>query len=73
VKEATLIQMLNRIGDFFDAIPDRDQAMAGIADHVKKFWERSMRQQLEVMLAQPEHAEQIKPVIREALERFAWK
>jgi len=32
-----LIQMLNRIGDFFDAIPDREQAMAGIADHVKKF------------------------------------
>jgi len=73
VKEATLIEMLNRIGDFFEAIPDREAAMSGIADHVKKFWERSMRQQLSEMLAQPEHAEQIKPVIREALEKFAWR
>jgi len=73
VKEATLIQMLNRIGDFFEAIPDREQAMQGIADHVKKFWELRMRQQLQVMLAQPEHAEQIKPIIREALQTFEWK
>jgi len=73
VKEATLIQMLNRIGDFFDAIPDREQAMAGIADHVKKFWELRMRQQLEVMLAQPEHAAQIKPVILDALQKFEWR
>jgi len=65
--------MLNRIGDFFEAIPDREAAMQGIADHVKKFWELRMRQQLQVMLAQPEHAEQIKPIIREALEKFAWR
>jgi len=73
VEEATLIRMLNRIGDFFEAIPDREQAMQGIADHVKKFWELRMRQQLQVMLAQPEHAEQIKPIIREALQTFEWK
>jgi len=73
VKEATLIQMLNRIGDFFEAIPDREAAMQGIADHVKKFWELRMRQQLSEMLAQPEHAEQIKPIIREALQTFAWR
>jgi len=73
VEEATLIQMLNRIGDFFEAIPDREEAMRGIADHVKKFWELRMRQQLGEMLAQPEHAGQIKPIIREALEKFAWQ
>jgi len=73
VEEATLTRMLNRIGDFFEAIPDREAAMQGIADHVKKFWELRMRQQLELMLAEPEHAEQIKPIIREALQKFAWK
>jgi len=72
VKEATLIQMLNRIGDFFAAMPEREQAMQGIADHVKKFWELRMRQQLQVMLAQPEHAEQLKPIVFEALQRFEW-
>jgi len=73
MQEETLIRMLNRIGDFFAAMPDRDEAMRGIADHVQKFWEKRMRQQLEVMLAQPEHAGQIQPIIREALQKFEWR
>jgi formate dehydrogenase subunit delta len=38
-----LIVMANRIGEFFAAQPDREEALAGIADHVKKFWEPRMR------------------------------
>ena len=41
-----LIVMANRIGQFFAAQPDRAEALAGIADHVKKFWEPRMRAQL---------------------------
>ena len=41
-----LVVMANRIGDFFVAQPDRDEALAGIADHVKKFWEPRMRTQI---------------------------
>ena len=41
-----LIVMANRIGSFFAAQPDRDEALAGIADHVKKFWEPRMRAQI---------------------------
>ena len=41
-----LIVMANRIGSFFAAQPDRDEALAGIADHVKKFWEPRMRSQI---------------------------
>lgn len=41
-----LIVMANRIGDFFVAQPDRDEALAGIADHLKKFWEPRMRSQI---------------------------
>jgi len=73
MEAATLVRMLNRIGDFFAAMPEREEAMQGIADHVKHFWELRMRQQLELMLAQPEHAGQIQPIIREALQRFEWK
>jgi len=40
-----LIHMANRIGDFFQAMPDRAEALAGIADHLKKFWEPRMRRQ----------------------------
>ena len=41
-----LIVMANRIGQFFAAQPDRAEALAGIADHVKKFWEPRMRRQI---------------------------
>ena len=41
-----LIVMANRIGDFFAAQPDRDEAMAGIADHIRKFWAPRMRSEL---------------------------
>ena len=41
-----LIVMANRIGQFFAAQPDRDEALAGIAEHVKKFWEPRMRTEI---------------------------
>ena len=41
-----LIVMANKIGQFFAAQPDRDEALAGIAEHVKKFWEPRMRAQM---------------------------
>ncbi len=41
-----LVVMANRIGSFFEAQPDRDEALAGIAEHVRKFWEPRMRAQL---------------------------
>lgn len=41
-----LIHMANRIADFFDAMPDRDEAEEGVREHLRKFWERRMRQQL---------------------------
>jgi formate dehydrogenase subunit delta len=40
--EAKLIYMANQIGKFF-APQGRDKAVAGIADHLRKFWEPSMR------------------------------
>jgi formate dehydrogenase subunit delta len=38
-----LIRMANSIGDFFDAMPDRKEALAGIATHIQKSWEPRMR------------------------------
>ncbi|KDD12748.1 formate dehydrogenase subunit delta [Bordetella bronchiseptica] len=46
-----LIRMANRIGDFFDAYPDRAEAQAGIATHIQKFWEPRMRIQLLAFVA----------------------
>ncbi|MEP7295552.1 MAG: formate dehydrogenase subunit delta [Burkholderiales bacterium] len=41
-----LVRMVNRIGAFFAAMPDRDDSMHDIALHVRRFWEPRMRQQL---------------------------
>ncbi|MET0905578.1 MAG: formate dehydrogenase subunit delta, partial [Tardiphaga sp.] len=37
-----LIYMANQIGDFF-ASQGHDHAVAGIAEHIKKFWDPRMR------------------------------
>ncbi len=43
---ANLIRMANRIGQFFDAMPDRAEAVEGVATHIRKFWEPRMRRAL---------------------------
>lgn len=40
---ANLIRMANRIGQFFEAMPDRTAAMNDIALHIRRFWEPRMR------------------------------
>lgn len=41
-----LIHMANQIGGFFEAMPDREEALSGIAVHLQHFWEPRMRSQL---------------------------
>jgi formate dehydrogenase subunit delta len=38
--------MANQIGMFFEAMPDRTEALEGIARHIKMFWEPRMRRDL---------------------------
>jgi formate dehydrogenase subunit delta len=42
MKTERLVHMANQIADFFAAYP-REQAVAGVADHLKKFWDPRMR------------------------------
>jgi formate dehydrogenase subunit delta len=39
----SLVRMANQIGTFFEAMPDRIEALEGIAQHIRKFWEPRMR------------------------------
>lgn len=41
-----LVHMANRIGEFFAAMPDRQEAKDGIVQHLRKFWEPRMRRLL---------------------------
>jgi formate dehydrogenase subunit delta len=45
MKTDRLVNMANQIADFFAAYP-REQAVAGVADHLKKFWDPRMRASL---------------------------
>ncbi|WER46642.1 formate dehydrogenase subunit delta [Cupriavidus sp. WKF15] len=46
MKIDNLITMANQIGSFFEAMPDREEALADIAGHIKRFWEPRMRRAL---------------------------
>jgi formate dehydrogenase subunit delta len=45
-----MIHMANQIAQFFASYP-REEAVAGVADHIQKFWEKRMRQQLHDYIA----------------------
>ncbi|HWX80602.1 MAG TPA: formate dehydrogenase subunit delta [Steroidobacteraceae bacterium] len=41
-----LVKMANDIGDFFRAEPVREDAIAGIANHISRYWTKRMREKL---------------------------
>ena len=61
-----LIKMANQIGIFFESMPDRQQAVADIASHIRRFWEPRMRRALLDSLEQND-AEELSDIVREAL------
>ena len=60
-----LVFMANRIGEFFQSMPDRHEALDGIANHIGKFWAPPMRAALAQHVAQG--GEGLLPLVREAL------
>ncbi len=45
-----MVHMANQIARFFAAYP-REQAVEGVVDHLKKFWEPRMRKDIEAYVA----------------------
>jgi formate dehydrogenase subunit delta len=41
-----LVRMANDIADYFHSEPDRGLAVAGVSNHMKKFWDPRMRRQI---------------------------
>lgn len=66
MKRDNLIKMANRIGAFFEAMPDRQQAVADVATHLRRTWDPRMRVEILKSLGTAEEA-QLKPVVRDAL------
>ena len=64
-----LIQMANDFGNFFRAEPQREDAIAGIVNHIGKFWTRRMREKL---IAHAQHGDRaLDELPREAVRRLA--
>ena len=70
MNQDTLIRMANQIGAFFEAMPDREQAVKDIASHLRRTWEPRMRRQLLACLGDPQQAK-LKPVVRDAVRALA--
>jgi formate dehydrogenase subunit delta len=62
-----LIEMANRIGEFFDSMPDHEEAVDGVADHIHRFWEPRMR--LAILGALDDEGSGMEPIVREALTK----
>ncbi len=65
-----LVKMANDIGHFFGAEPEREDAIAGIANHISKFWTKRMRDKLTAHLKRDGDAG-LDDLPREALRRLA--
>jgi formate dehydrogenase subunit delta len=61
-----LIHMANQIGDFFEAMPDREEALLGISGHLHNFWEPRMRSQL-LDYVDAENGKDLKPIVVSAI------
>jgi formate dehydrogenase subunit delta len=63
-----LVRMVNRIGAFFASMPDRQEALEGIATHIQRFWEPRMRRQL-LAHVDERHGDGIDAVVLSALRQ----
>jgi formate dehydrogenase subunit delta len=63
-----LIYMANQIGKFF-ASQGPDKAVAGTADHIKRFWDPRMRKQIFAHLESGGAG--LDPTVRAAIEQLA--
>ena len=64
-----LIEMTNDISRYFAAEPDQALGAAGVADHLKRFWEPGMRKQIVAHLAAG--GEGMEPLAKKGVEKLA--
>ncbi len=67
MKPAKLIKMANQIGAFFEAMPNREQAVKDIAAHIQRNWEPRMRAAL-LQHISSSGDDELSPMVREALQ-----
>jgi formate dehydrogenase subunit delta len=66
MENSRLVKMANDIGDFFAVEKDSSAGAAGVAQHIRMFWEPRMRHQILTYLDE-EGGAGLKPIVLEAL------
>lgn len=64
---AVKASMAKQIGTFFASQPDHNEALEGIANHIKKFWEPRMRHALWTVI--DDSGAGLLPIVSEALRQ----
>lgn len=65
-----LAAMANDIANFFAAEPDREIAVEGVRNHLQRFWEPRMREQI-IAYLRTDHGEGLSPLARAAVAALA--
>lgn len=68
MKAEKLVKMANEIGRFFEAEPERDVALEGVASHLARFWEPRMRRELLAHVDSTSGAD-LRPLVLEAVRQ----
>lgn len=63
-----LVKMANQIGDFFKSYPEAT-AIEGVREHIAKFWNRKMRDELFAYL-DAGHRDDVTPLVAQALAKL---
>ena len=63
-----LIRMANQIGVFFESMPDRAEALEGLANHLKKFWDPRMRKAFLQLVDDETNQSQLSDIVRVAMQ-----
>ena len=69
---AQLVKMANDIADYFHSEPDRELAVAGMVNHIQRYWEPRMRRKMLESFA-ANGGEGLNDLARAAIARLAEK
>lgn len=62
-----LLRMAHQITTFFESYPE-EQGVAAIAEHINKFWHRTMRDEFVTTFSESDPA--LKPLLRKAMPKI---
>ena len=63
-----LVKMANQIGQFYEALPNREEGLKGTAMHIRRSWDPRMRRALLEEMDEG-GADELLPFVREAIEK----